>query len=1104
MLGTIGLWRAVVQRSRADRSVVFAAFVLLVSAIALLTTGALYGDTVALGGLRRAVLDAPPAERAIVVRMSAGAKDLVALDAVVGDRLTEAISATGGAVVLVARSGALTPVGLDGTAARDHLAAFGSYADLGRHATLTAGRWPSAGHVPIEATLSEGAAAALGMEVGDRVELVRGPGGQPVAVELVGVWQPKADDAYFVGDPLELTGIRTEPQSTLRGPFMVALDDLTGGPVGKDLTLEWRGIPSTDGLRVDRIGALRAGVEGLKPQLRAGLPRGREIAVLTGLPAILTDIERAILVSRSGVTLLTLQFAVLAGYAVLLVAGLLVERRRSETVLLRSRGATSGHLVAVAFAEAVLLTVPAAILAGLLAVGIVRLIGTIGPLADSGVVATEDIGPDTLIVTALAGLACVVVLTLPSMTMGGTPLGIRASLGRQVGRTIAQRLGIDLLLVVLAAIALWQLRLYGAPLTRDARGVLGIDPLLVAAPAIGLLAGAVLATRLIPRLAEIGERLLGRRRGLVPPLVARQIARRPLRYTRSALLLVLAAALGTFAAASAATFARSQVDQAAYRAAGDARVVLSDYPDLPGWSIGPAYRSVAGVTAATPVSVTSMEVGRTVREGRLLALDPNAVAGMVTVPPDSGPASSLLAGLAAARPTTTAVKLDGAPRRLGLTIDADLAVDPNATGDIEIPADWDAGALTVIVQDRDGRLHRITGGNLAAQGKDQRIEVPLAAVADGVTATPAYPLRLVGLELELMAPLNAVVTGSVDLKGFAQSPTDGGDDWTSVEFDPGADGWSWSRMTAEGTKPYRAPAGSPGRIDIGSDDASHSMFGSADRAGATYRLESSPSGGGILPGIAGDRFLALTGAKVGDTIAVSSAAQPLTVRIVGSLASFPPLDPGSAFLIVDGATLDLSAFSATGFPVAASEWWLTVDPAHSDAVAATLAAAPYSAVEVVRRDELSRALAGDPIWLGVVGVLALGALAAIAFATIGFVVSATVTTDERLGELALLRALGLSQRQLATWLTLEQVFLLVVGLLGGSALGLLLAWLVLPYSTLSPSGAVVVPTPVIVVPWETILPVYAVTMTILIGALISLVRQVPESRISRVIRAGDR
>ncbi len=1101
MLRTIGLWRAVVQRSRADRSVVAAAFVLLACAIALVATSALYGDTVALSGLRRAVLDAPAADRAIVARTSGGAKDLPSLDGTIGPALTEAIASTGGDVALVARSGSLAPAGLDGAAARDHLTALASYGQLERHASLTSGRWPAAGHDPIEATLSEGAAAALGVELGDRMEFSRSAGSAPIAVQVVGLWQPHADDAYFLGDRLELDGMRTEPPITTRGPFVISLEDLTASPVARDLTFEWRAVPSIDGLRVDRIDALRAGIDGLKPQLKAGLPRGREVAIATALPAILTATSSSILVSRSGVTLLTFQFAVLAGYAVLLVAGLLVERRRSETALLRSRGATSGHLAALAFGEAVLLTLPAVVVGLLLAVGIVQLIGAFGPLAASGVGGTVGLDRETLTVTALAGLASIVVLTLPSLTMGGTPLGIRTPLGRQVGRTVAQRLGIDLVLVVLAAIALWQLRLYGAPLTRDARGVLGIDPLLVAAPAIGLLAGAVLATRLIPRMAEIGERVLARRTGIVPPLGARQVARRPLRYTRSALLLVLAAALGTFAAASAATFARSQLDQATYQAAGDARVLVSDYPDLPAWAIGSAYRAIPGVRAATPVSLGSLEIGRTVRDGTVLALDPSA-RSTASAAIDSGPSAGLMADLVTARPATTALDLDGQPRRLALTIDSDLRIDQTASGDVEVPTDWRPVSITVIVQDGDGRLHRIAGGTAGPHELGRRIELPLATVVDGLTGTAVYPLRVVGLDIELTPPPDAVATGSVELKELSQSPTDSGDDWAPAGLDPSAKGWSWTRLAAEGNAPYRPPAGSPGRIEAGlGDDASPALVGVSDRPGATYRLATSSTGDGVVAAIAGDRLLAATGAKVGDTIAVSSSAQPLTVRIVGRVNSFAPLDPTSAFLIVDAATLDQTAFAATGYPVATGQWWLSLDPA-SGGVVDVLKTKPYSAAAVISRDQIARSLAGDPIWLGVVGVLVLGALASIVFAAIGFIVSATVTTDERLGELALLRALGLSQRQLATWLTMEQVFLVVVGLVGGSALGLLLAWLVLPYSTLSASGAAVVPPPVIVVPWQTIVPVYLAVLVVLVGAVLVLARQVPESRVSRVLRAG--
>ena len=234
----------------------------------------------------------------------------------------------------------------------------------------------------------------------------------------------------------------------------------------------------------------------------------------------------------------------------------------------------------------------------------------------------------------IAGLACLVGLVVPAFASGRGLAAVRQTLGRQGNRTLAQRLGIDLALVVLAGIGLWQLRQYGAPLTSTVRGTVGLDPLLVAAPAIGLLAGAILALRVVPLLAELAERLLGTRRGLVAPLGARQLARRPLRYTRSALLLMLAAALGTFAAAYTTTWTRSQTDQATYQAGGDLRVEVSSFPDLPLWAFGAAYGGIDGVEATTPVVIDSFDVSGAAGGGQLLALDASALAEVADVRPD--------------------------------------------------------------------------------------------------------------------------------------------------------------------------------------------------------------------------------------------------------------------------------------------------------------------------------------------------------------------------------------------------------------------------------------------------------------------------------------
>jgi len=1106
LVRSVGLWRAVVHRSRADWPVVTAAFVLLVCAVGLLTTGALYGETVALGGLRQAVLAAPAADRAVVVRTSAAPAEVAALDQTVFDQVGGALSTVGGEVDLVVATDSLAPAGMDTTTAREHLTRLASYAQLDRHADLVAGRWAEPGRDPLEATLSDGAATALGLGVGGQVKLARGlDPSQVVTVTVVGVWRPRPDDGYFLASPLELQGVDDAGGVTTRGPFVVTADDMVSRPLATRLDLEWRGLPSIDGLGVDRIGPLGDAVTSLQPALRAAVPGPRSVTIATKLPAILADAKRSILVSQSGITLLTIQFAVLAGYAVLLVGGLLVDRRRSETALLRSRGASSVHLVELGFGEAVILAIPAVIVAPLIAIAVVRLLGAVGPLAGSGVAASAGLDPGLIGVAVLGGLIGIAVLTLPSVVSEGSPRGIRAALGRQVGRTMGQRLGIDLALVVLAAVALWQLRLYGAPLTRNARGVLGIDPLLVAAPAIGLLAGAVLATRLIPRIAEIGERVLGRRRGIVSPLGARQVARRPLRYTRSALLIVLATALGTFAAASAATWARSQVDQAAYRAAGDLRAVLSGYPSIPEWGSGSALRSIHGVAAATPVSTQSLDVGRTVRDGRLLAVDPSVVRTMVRFPAEAASTPGLLDQLAAGRPTGDGIPIDGRPRRLALTLNADLTIDASSSGGLTIPPDWQAITTAIEIQDGDGRLHRLETGTLGVAAKNGRIEVPVSGTVAGLPVSATYPLRLLSIELAIAPPTNMVMTGSVELVGVSASASDSGADWQPVGGVPGATGWTWTRQETQRTTPYRPRAGSPGRIEIGlGDETSPALFGSFDQPGATYRLTAPMVGDGIVDAIAGDRLLALTGAAPGDTISLSAGAQALTVRIIGSTPSFPPLDPATPFVVVDGATLDLVAYDASGFSVPTTEWWLSADDASAPTIATALAGPPYGVSQVVRRTALAAALADDPIWLGVVGALGLGAVAAVAFAAIGFLVGSAVSTTERIPELALLRALGLSGRQMSSWLSLEQVFLLVVGLVGGALLGLLLAWLVLPYSTLDPTGAAVVPTPVIVVPWAAILPIYLVSGLVMLVAAAVLARQVPERRVSAILRAGER
>jgi hypothetical protein len=1092
-----------VQRSLADWPVVLAAWLLLVCATTLLATGVVYGDAVASGGLHRALLAAPPAERTIQVQLSTASGSIDRLDATIRPELQRAMAVSGGDVVRVARSDSFADPATPADQVRD-LTVFESVDGLDQRTRLVAGAWPVAGGTPLQASISDAAARTMDLDVGDRIVLVsRQDTALNVDIRISGIWAVDPADAVWLGEELETTGTSTGGTYTTRGPLFIREADLTslGGKPAR-LAVSWRGLPAINALRVDGIDALRTGANDVSARLRGTISAGASMRVTTGLPALLDDVGRSVLVSRSGVILLTIQFAVLAGYAVVLVAGMLVERRRAEIALMRSRGASALHLIAMAVIEAAVLAIPAAALAPFLALGVVALLGAFGPTAGLGLTDSASIGQGAVVVAALAGLACIVALTLPTLFVSASPAGARAATGRQARTTLAQRLGLDLALVAVAGVALWQLRLYGAPLTRNARGTLGLDPLLVAAPAIGLVGGAVLALRVVPRVAELGERLLVRGRGLVGSLGGRQLARRPLRYTRAALLLMLAAALGTLASAHAATWSRSQADQAAYRSVADVRLTASDYADLPTWGAGPLYRSVPGVTAATPLSVRTFDVGRTIRDGALVGLDPTAAATIATAPPAGStiPArGDVLAPLAAGAMTTAVTPLPGSPARLAIGIDGAFEADP-AVGAGAIPPGSAGLTVAAVLRDADGRLFRTPAVDGAVDQPGQRLVLSITD-PDHPGLRPTGPLGLQAVEIRIIGIDGLAIFGKITLTGVEVSDAEAGDTgWAAVRATSTADGWNWVTVDQQGPTTYTTTPAEPDTVAIGRGRA---LFGGVGDVGTLFRLIAAPPRDIVLSAVASRSFLDRTGAAVGDQLGVTSLGQSLRIKIEGTTDLFAPLDPAVPFLLVDQGSYDLTRFVAGGQTFPADEWLLSVTPGAEATVLAALRERSAGASAVIGRSELTRQLSTDPVPLGLIGVLGLGSLAAMLFAGIGFLVSSTISTSERIGEFALLRALGLSTGQLSLWLSIESVFLLVVGLVAGSLLGLLLAWLVLPFATLTQTGLAPVPGPIVEIPWQAIVPPYIAAILLFVLSLWLVRRQLPDIRISGVLRARE-
>ena len=209
MLRSAGLWRALLHRIRSDWPVVLAAGLLLLCATTLLAAGSVYGDVVALGGMRQAILDAPPEHRVVVISSSAAPGDVGALDDVITEEATEVLGDGGGEIGFVATSAAFERR----QAADAPLVRLGAYRGIADHAELIEGAWPAAAGEPIEGALSEGAAEALGLGVGDTLFVGSRDTDRDIELRIVGLWRPDRDDPYWLAKAQELDGVE------VRGPF---------------------------------------------------------------------------------------------------------------------------------------------------------------------------------------------------------------------------------------------------------------------------------------------------------------------------------------------------------------------------------------------------------------------------------------------------------------------------------------------------------------------------------------------------------------------------------------------------------------------------------------------------------------------------------------------------------------------------------------------------------------------------------------------------------------------------------------------------------------------------------------------------------------------
>lgn len=462
---------------------------------------------------------------------------------------------------------------------------------------------------------------------------------------------------------------------------------------------------------------------------------------VTKMETLLDRIARADLVGRSSLATPLLLILVLGGYALVLVAALLHEDRRPQTALLRARGAARRQLAGLAAREATLVVAPAAVLGPLIAGEALRFVrpGGSADLSTAG-------GNTTLIWAAAAATAagCLVAMVLPTLRNAGTYVADMAARSRPNRSASIQRASVDLVLVALAVLAWVQLRRYASPLAGSG-GRLGIDPLLVAAPTLGVLAGAVLALRMLPPLTRFAERFVDRRPWTATMFGMWQAGRRP--HAGPVLLLALAVGGSTLAWSLISTGERSQVEQAGHTVGADLRVTERTGAAPP--TRGDQLAALPSVKRVLPAWRDEIRVGREDLQATVIGVDAASAAGVVRLADrlSDGTASTQFERMVKARGAFAGVELPADARAITGTVRTPVS---NASRPVQV-------AVTLLVTSSDGLALRLPAANSASDGRATQFTVQLPDArgarlrltgfeADGgLAAGNAYRLQLDGL-----------------------------------------------------------------------------------------------------------------------------------------------------------------------------------------------------------------------------------------------------------------------------------------------------------------------------------------------------------------------
>jgi ABC-type antimicrobial peptide transport system permease subunit len=262
-----------------------------------------------------------------------------------------------------------------------------------------------------------------------------------------------------------------------------------------------------------------------------------------------------------------------------------------------------------------------------------------------------------------------------------------------------------------------------------------------------------------------------------------------------------------------------------------------------------------------------------------------------------------------------------------------------------------------------------------------------------------------------------------------------------------------------------------------------------------------------VPALASRYFMERTGLTIGGEVELVFGRLLMPVTIQGVVDYFPTMYNNDAgYVIVNQEHLfyyaGMSSERAT--QSTPTEAWLTLTPdkqAREEAQAAFLDRYGIPAGQIIDSQVILEDIRTDPVVrAGGSGILLVALIAAFAILALGFALTLYLGGQARTVEVSVMRAVGISPRQLFTMISLEYLLIAVIGLVIGTVAGLRISETMLSFLNVTDDGSRVIPEFALVTRWDTVAIAFGAVGVAFIAGVLALAVYFLRLPVSRVIR----